>query len=194
MVSHVSRHFQQKLAEYCLSLSVSSKHWRSFIHHLFCFRYERVPCLEDNWNNLNTPSPLGIRSLAGVFIMLGCGLLAAILLLGSEHLFYKYLLPTIRLKPKDCFWKSPNLMFFSQVSLVFSRFSVMISILHVRDVKKFSSSLAFYLALQFMLSQRVTCHCIFVTSISFNFSSFLPSMLSFLEFLLSFHQLFCLFD
>lgn len=84
------------------------------------FRYERVPCLEDNWNSLNKPSPLGITSLAGVFIMLGCGLFAAILLLGLEHLFYKYILPKIRLKPKDCFWKSPNLMFFSQVS-VFSQ-------------------------------------------------------------------------
>lgn len=92
----------------------------SFCLLLFCDRYERVPCLEDNWNNLNKPSPLGIRSVAGVFIMLGCGLFAGILILMFEHLFYKYLLPKIRIKPKDCFWKSPNLMFFSQVCILIS--------------------------------------------------------------------------
>lgn len=78
--------------------------------------YGRVPCLEGNWNSLSKPNPLGIRAVAGVFIMLGCGFLVGILLLLFEHLFYKYFLPRVRKADKNSFWKSPNLMFFSQVS------------------------------------------------------------------------------
>lgn len=78
-------------------------------------RYGRVPCLEDSFNNLNKPNALGVRSVAGVFIMLGCGLLAAVLLLFLEHLVFRYFLPKLRLSSKRSAWKSPNLMFFSQV-------------------------------------------------------------------------------
>ena len=77
--------------------------------------YGRVPCLEDSLNNLNQPNPLTIRSVAGVFIMLGCGFIVGILILLIEHVVFKYSLPDLRKKPKECFWKSPNLMFFSQV-------------------------------------------------------------------------------
>ena len=81
-------------------------------------RYERVPCLEGSHiNSLDKPNPLGIRAVAGVFIMLGCGTLASILLLLSEHLFFKYALPRIRQRPQVSFWKSANLMLISQVSL-----------------------------------------------------------------------------
>lgn len=66
-------------------------------------------------NSLDKPNPLGIRAVAGVFILLGCGVLASILLLMSEHLFFKYALPRIRVGPKTSFWKSPNLMLISQV-------------------------------------------------------------------------------
>lgn len=49
--------------------------------------------------------------------MLGCGALASIILLFSEHLFFKYALPKIRQEPKTSLWKSPNLMLISQVRL-----------------------------------------------------------------------------
>lgn len=83
---------------------------------LFFFsRYGRVPCLEDSFNNLNKPNALGVRSVAGVFIMLGCGLMAGIILLFLEHFVFRYFLPKLRLSSKRSAWKSPNLMFFSQV-------------------------------------------------------------------------------
>lgn len=47
--------------------------------------------------------------------MLGLGVLIGCLILLSEHLFYKYTLPSLRKKPKSSIWKSRNVMFFSQV-------------------------------------------------------------------------------
>ncbi|RWS08463.1 glutamate receptor ionotropic: NMDA 3A-like protein, partial [Dinothrombium tinctorium] len=76
--------------------------------------YGRVPCLEDSLNNLNKPKPLSVRAVAGVFIMLGCGLVVGITILILEHITFKYALPRLRKGPKEGFWKSPNLMFFSQ--------------------------------------------------------------------------------
>ncbi|XP_023210876.1 glutamate receptor ionotropic, NMDA 3A-like [Centruroides sculpturatus] len=76
--------------------------------------YGRVPCFEDSVHRLNKPLPLSIQALAGVFIMLGIGILVGIVILVLEHLVFKYALPALRKKPKDCFWRSPNLMFFSQ--------------------------------------------------------------------------------
>lgn len=37
-----------------------------------------------------------------------------VVILIFEHWFYKYALPTLRLKPKGTIWKSRNIMFFSQ--------------------------------------------------------------------------------
>lgn len=37
-----------------------------------------------------------------------------ILILIFEHLFFKYTLPSLRLKPKGTVWRSRNIMFFSQ--------------------------------------------------------------------------------
>lgn len=47
--------------------------------------------------------------------MLGLGVVVGCLILLSEHLFYKYTLPSLRKKPKTSIWKSRNVMFFSQV-------------------------------------------------------------------------------
>ncbi|XP_053206425.1 uncharacterized protein LOC128390693 isoform X2 [Panonychus citri] len=76
--------------------------------------YGRVPCLENSLNNLNIPKPLSVRAVAGVFIMLLCGLGVGIFILMVEHVVFKYALPKLRKMPKDTYWKSPNLMFFSQ--------------------------------------------------------------------------------
>ena len=64
------------------------------------------------------PKPLGIRAVAGVFMMLGFGMIIGCMILGLEHVAFKYYLPSLRKKPKDSFWRSLNLMLFSQVSLV----------------------------------------------------------------------------
>lgn len=40
------------------------------------------------------------------------------LILIFEHWFYKYTLPILRHKPNGTVWKSPNVMFFSQVSFL----------------------------------------------------------------------------
>lgn len=77
--------------------------------------YGRAPCLENSLSNLRKPKPLSVRALAGVFIMLFIGMCIGAFILIGEHFLFRYGLPRLRKKEKDCFWKSPNLMFFSQV-------------------------------------------------------------------------------
>lgn len=60
------------------------------------------------------PRPLGVASVAGVFCLLGLGMVVGIIILTGEHLFYKYTLPGLRCKPKASMWRSRNVMFFSQ--------------------------------------------------------------------------------
>lgn len=61
-------------------------------------------------------SSSGVAAVAGVFCLLGLGMVMGILILIVEHWFYKHALPILRLKPKGTIWKSRNVMFFSQVS------------------------------------------------------------------------------
>lgn len=57
---------------------------------------------------------IGVAAVAGVFLLLGMGMLMGVIILIFEHWFYKYALPSLRLKPKGTIWKSRNIMFFSQ--------------------------------------------------------------------------------
>ncbi|XP_054162601.1 glutamate receptor ionotropic, NMDA 3A-like [Oppia nitens] len=83
-----------------------------FLDQLHRKWYGRVHCLESS--ALTKPKPLTVKAVAGVFLMLFFGLIVGTIILLIEHFFFKYFLPSLRKKPKDCFWKSPNLMFFSQ--------------------------------------------------------------------------------
>lgn len=56
----------------------------------------------------------GVAAVAGVFLLLGLGMTMGVIILIFEHWFYKYALPSLRLKPKGTIWKSRNIMFFSQ--------------------------------------------------------------------------------
>lgn len=60
------------------------------------------------------PRPLGVASVAGVFCLLGMGVVLGTIILTGEHLFYKYTLPRLRRRPDDSIWRSRNVMFFSQ--------------------------------------------------------------------------------
>lgn len=55
-----------------------------------------------------------MAAVAGVFLLLGMGMVMGVVILIFEHWFYKYALPSLRLKPKGTIWKSRNIMFFSQ--------------------------------------------------------------------------------
>ncbi|GIX82084.1 uncharacterized protein CEXT_776161 [Caerostris extrusa] len=46
--------------------------------------------------------------------MLLVGVGVGVLILVMEHVMFRYALPYLRKRPKDCIWRSPNLMFFSQ--------------------------------------------------------------------------------
>ncbi|XP_055950590.1 glutamate receptor ionotropic, NMDA 3A-like [Argiope bruennichi] len=76
--------------------------------------FGRVPCFNHSVHRLNKPQPLSLRSVAGVFLMLLLGGAFGILILFMEHAVFKHALPQLRKKPQECFWKSPNVMFFSQ--------------------------------------------------------------------------------
>ena len=52
---------------------------------------------------------------AGLYLLLLVGLFVCILLMLLEHATFKYLVPYWRRKPTESFWKSPSMMFWSQV-------------------------------------------------------------------------------
>ncbi|KAH9408177.1 Glutamate receptor ionotropic, NMDA 3A, partial [Tyrophagus putrescentiae] len=83
-----------------------------FLDQLHRKWYGRVHCLESS--SLTKPMPLTVRAEAGVFLMLAFGICVGILILFAEHFVFKYCLPGLRRKGKDSYWKTPNLMFFSQ--------------------------------------------------------------------------------
>lgn len=85
-----------------------------FLDQLHRKWYGRIHCMDSS--ALTKPKPLTVKAVAGVFLMLFFGLVIGSFILLIEHFVFKYILPSLRKKPKECFWKSPNLMFFSQVS------------------------------------------------------------------------------
>ncbi|KAI8428997.1 hypothetical protein MSG28_007586 [Choristoneura fumiferana] len=76
--------------------------------------YEGLPCFKLSPDYGIQPKPLGVAAVAGVFILLGVGMVVGCLILILEHLFYKYTLPVLRHQPKGTIWRSRNIMFFSQ--------------------------------------------------------------------------------
>ncbi|XP_022248528.1 glutamate receptor ionotropic, NMDA 3A-like, partial [Limulus polyphemus] len=76
--------------------------------------YGRVPCFGSSVHAPTKPMGLGIRAVAGVFIMLLVGLLVGICILVLEHLVFRYAVPILREQPQETVWRSPNLMFLSQ--------------------------------------------------------------------------------
>lgn len=53
------------------------------------------------WNIISTN--LGVAAVAGVFLLLGLGMVMGVVILIFEHWFYKYALPSLRLKPKGLY-------------------------------------------------------------------------------------------
>ncbi|KPI97834.1 Glutamate [NMDA] receptor subunit 3A [Papilio xuthus] len=76
--------------------------------------YGALPCFKLSSDYGIQPKPLGVAAVAGVFILLGVGMIVGCLILILEHLFYKYTLPILRHQPKGTIWRSRNIMFFSQ--------------------------------------------------------------------------------
>jgi len=77
--------------------------------------YSGLPCFRLE-TNMVQPRPLGVAAVAGVFLLLGLGMVVGLIILIVEHIFYRNFLPGLRLKPKGTIWRSRNVMFFSQVS------------------------------------------------------------------------------
>lgn len=78
--------------------------------------YGGLPCYRDEDDiEIVQPRPLGVAAVAGVFLLLGLGMILGVFILIFEHLFFKYYLPILRHQPKGSVWRSRNLMFFSQV-------------------------------------------------------------------------------
>lgn len=78
--------------------------------------YGGLPCYRDEETiEIVMPRPLGVAAVAGVYLMLGLGMILGVLILIFEHMFFKYYLPILRHQPKGSVWRSRNIMFFSQV-------------------------------------------------------------------------------
>ncbi|KAL8612569.1 hypothetical protein ACOMHN_053634 [Nucella lapillus] len=56
----------------------------------------------------------GLEHTGGLFIILLSSVFLSVLLLFGEHLAYKFLVPWLRSRPDNSFWKTENLAFFSQ--------------------------------------------------------------------------------
>lgn len=79
--------------------------------------YGGLPCFrEEDHIEIVQPRPLGVAAVAGVYLMLGLGMILGVLILIFEHMFFKYYLPILRHQPKGSVWRSRNIMFFSQVT------------------------------------------------------------------------------
>lgn len=99
-----------------ISSSISSYSTSGYLDELRTKWYSSLPCFRSP-NDTYRPQALGVTAVAGVFILLGFGILAGCLILVLEHLVYRHALPILRRQPKNTVWRSPNMMFFSQVSL-----------------------------------------------------------------------------
>jgi glutamate receptor ionotropic, NMDA 3A len=87
--------------------------------------YGGLPCYRDEDHiEIVQPRPLGVAAVAGVYLMLGLGMILGVLILIFEHTFFKYYLPALRQMPKGSVWRSRNVMFFSQVASNLSRFAI----------------------------------------------------------------------
>lgn len=81
--------------------------------------YGGLACYRDEDHiEIVQPRPLGVEAVAGVYLMLGLGMILGVLILAFEHFFFKYYLPILRHQPKGSVWRSRNIMFFSQVRVV----------------------------------------------------------------------------
>uniref|UniRef100_T1H221 Ionotropic glutamate receptor C-terminal domain-containing protein n=1 Tax=Megaselia scalaris TaxID=36166 RepID=T1H221_MEGSC len=61
--------------------------------------YGGLPCYKLD-TDIIMPRPLGVAAVAGVFLLLGLGMVLGLLILIFEHWFFKYMLPRLRVKPK----------------------------------------------------------------------------------------------
>ena len=66
---------------------------------------------------------------AGLYVLLAVGIFLCVMLMLLEHATFKWLVPYWRRKPKDSFWKSMSMMFWSQVCYCQSAYPCMTSIM-----------------------------------------------------------------
>uniref|UniRef100_A0A0P6GYG2 Glutamate receptor ionotropic, NMDA 3A n=1 Tax=Daphnia magna TaxID=35525 RepID=A0A0P6GYG2_9CRUS len=96
-----------------ISSLISSYSTSGYMDELRSKWYSSLPCSRSA-HDAYRPQPLGVSAVAGVFILLGFGILGGCLILVLEHLVYKFALPVLRRQHKGTIWRSPNMMFFSQ--------------------------------------------------------------------------------
>lgn len=58
----------------------------------------------------------GISHTLGLFVLLAVAILVSSIIMIGERLFFKHILPKIRAKPPNTFWKSETILFISQVN------------------------------------------------------------------------------
>lgn len=97
--------------------------------------FSDLPCVnrELETSDIGQPTPLGVDAFLGVFLMLGCGILAGVVILCLEHAFYHYALPKLRQTPPDSIWRNQNMMFVSQVRQQ-NNFIIIIIILSEKNI------------------------------------------------------------
>jgi hypothetical protein len=61
---------------------------------------------------------------AGLYLLLVVGIFVCVVLMFLEHAVFKWIVSYWRRKPSKSFWKSPSMMFWSQVSILPMKFNI----------------------------------------------------------------------
>lgn len=98
-----------------VSEKIRSYHESGYLENLIDIHFDEEKCFNQGINQQRFS--LTVFHHSGLFALLSIAIVCCILLVLVEHLVFKYFLPVCRRRPDDSFWKSLNVMFFSQVRL-----------------------------------------------------------------------------
>jgi hypothetical protein len=79
--------------------------------------FRRTKCKDviGDWQLQGEARSMNFDQHAGLYLLLFVGIVMCILLMFVEHATFKWMVPYWRRKPKNSFWKSLSMMFWSQV-------------------------------------------------------------------------------
>jgi len=100
-----------------LTEKILEYHDSGFIEDLRELFYKRSRCAYHSSDGQlqGEANPMNFDQHAGLYLLLVVGIVVCILLMFAEHAIFKWLVSYWRRKPGKSFWKSPSMMFWSQV-------------------------------------------------------------------------------
>lgn len=102
-----------------LNRKILEYHESGFMEDLMDLFFRRSRCkYQSNDGQLQGEAEsMNFDKHAGLYLLLVVGIFLCILLMFVEHAVFKWIVSYWRRKPSKSFWKSPSMMFWSQVSI-----------------------------------------------------------------------------